>query len=308
MNNTRTFSLYLLLFIGVFAISTSAIFVKLSSAPAPIIATYRMAFSAFLLLPTLFLRKGTFQEIHCLTRKQWLLGILSGAFLALHYGLWFESLNFTSVASSTVFVTLQPLFAFIGGYFFFGEKLKGFAVAGGILAVVGSFIIGCGDFKIGGEALFGDILALLGAIAITVYFFIGQYLRKNLSLILYVLIVYSTSALFLLGYSLALGYPLTGYPSSDWMCFFGLAFIATIFGQTVFNWLIKWLNASTISMSILGEPIGTCILAYFILGEVVTIQQLIGASIILFGIFLFLMYNQSVEKVEKLTLNSTAEN
>lgn len=308
MNNTRTFSVYLLLFIGVFALSASAIFVKLSSAPAPIIAAYRMVFSTLLLLPILFLRKGTFKEIQSLTKKQWLLGILAGAFLAIHYGLWFESLRFTSVASSTVFVTLQPLFAFIGGYFFFGERLKGFAFAGGILAIVGSFIIGWGDFKIGGAALFGDILALLGAVTITVYFFIGQHLRKVLSLVPYALIAYSTSALFLLGYSLALGYPLTGYPSSDWMCFFGLAFISTILGQTIFNWLIKWLNTSTISMSILGEPIGTCIFAYFIFGDVVTTQQLIGSGIILFGIFLFLIYNQPVEKVNKTELNPISEN
>ncbi|HEX9026885.1 MAG TPA: DMT family transporter [Clostridium sp.] len=304
MNNTRNFSLYLILFVGVLALSTSAIFVKLSSAPAPIIATYRMIFTTFLLLPTLFLRKGTFKEIQSLSRKQWLLGSLAGAFLALHYGLWFESLRFTSVASSTVFVTLQPLFAFIGGYFFFGEKLKGFAIGGGILAIVGSFIIGWGDFNIGGTALFGDILALLGAATITVYFFIGQHLRKVLSLIPYALIAYSSSALFLLVYSLVLGYPLTGYPTYDWLWFFGLAFISTIMGQTIFNWLIKWVSASTISMSILGEPIGTCILSYFIFGNVITINQLIGSVIILFGIFLFLMYNQPVEKVK---LNSSVE-
>lgn len=298
MKNTRTYSLYLLLFAGVFALSTSAIFVKLSSAPAPIIATYRMMFSTFILLPTLFFRTETFKEIQSLTRKQWLLGSLSGAFLALHYGLWFESLRFTSVASSTVFVTLQPLFAFIGGYFFFGEKLKGFALGGGILAIIGSFIIGLGDFNIGGAALFGDILALLGAVTITIYFFIGQHLRKVLSLVPYVLVAYSTSALFLLIYSLALGYPLTGYPASDWLCFLGLAFISTILGQTIFNWLIKWINTSTISMSILGEPIGTCILAYFIFGEVVTMQQLIGSGIIFSGIFLFLTHNQPVEKVK----------
>ncbi len=304
MNNTRNFSLYLILFIGVLALSTSAIFVKLSSAPAPIIATYRMIFTTFLLLPALFLRKETFKEIQSLSPKQWLLGGLAGAFLALHYGLWFESLRFTSVASSTVFVTLQPLFAFIGGYFFFGEKLKGFAIGGGILAVVGSFVIGWGDFNIGGTALFGDILALLGAATITVYFFIGQHLRKFLSLVPYALIAYSSSALFLLVYSLVLGYPLTGYPTSDWLWFFGLAFISTIMGQTIFNWLIKWVSASTISMSILGEPIGTCILSYFIFGNVITINQLIGSVIILFGIFLFLMYNQPVEKVK---LNSSVE-
>ncbi|WP_026887106.1 DMT family transporter [Clostridium beijerinckii] len=292
MNNSRSFFLYLILLIGVVALSTSAIFVKLSSAPAPIIATYRMMFSTFILLPVLLIRKGTIKELINLSHKQLILGSISGAFLALHYGLWFESLTYTSVASSTIFVTLQPLFAFAGGYFFFGERLRGLALGGGILAIIGSFIVGFGDFNIGGKALTGDSLALIAAASITVYFFIGQYLRKNLSLIVYALIAYSSSTLFLLAYSLFCRYPLVGYPSVDWLWFLGLAFISTIMGQTIFNWLIKWVNTSTISMSILGEPIGTCILAYFIFGDIVTLKQLIGSTIILFGIFLFLIYNK----------------
>lgn len=292
MKDTRTLSLYSILFIGVLAISTSAIFVKLSSAPAPIVATYRMMFSTILLLPALLFNKDITYEIINLSKKQLLLGTISGAFLAFHYVLWFESLHYTSVASSTIFVTLQPLFAFVGGYFFFKERLERFAIAGGILAIIGSFIIGLGDFNIGGSALFGDILALIAAGAITIYFLIGQELRKVLSLIPYVLIAYSSSTLFLLVYSLTLGYSLTGYPSSDWLCFLGLAFVSTILGQTIFNWLIKWMNASAISMSILGEPIGTCILAYFIFGNIITVQQFVGSLIILFGIFLFLKYNK----------------
>lgn len=292
MKNTRTIYIYLILFIGVLALSTSAIFVKLSSAPAPIVATYRMMFSTMLLLPALLFNKDITHELINLSKKQLLLGTISGAFLAFHYVLWFESLHYTSMASSTIFVTLQPLFSFVGGYFFFKERLKRFAIGGGILAIVGSFIIGLADFNIGGPALFGDILALIAAGAITIYFLIGQKLRKVLSLIPYVLIAYSSSTLFLVVYSLTLGYSLTGYPSSDWLCFLGLAFVSTILGQTIFNWLIKWMNASTISMSILGEPVGTCILAYFIFGNVITVQQFVGSLIILFGIFLFLKYNK----------------
>ena len=298
MKFKQKYSFYVILLIGVLALSTSAIFVKLSSAPAPITAAYRMIFSTLLLIPVLFSNKRIFQEIRNLSRRQWLLGSLSGGFLALHYGLWFQSLHYTSVASSTIFVTLQPLFAFVGGYVFLGERLKGLSLVGGILAITGSIIIGLGDFSIGGTAIFGDTLALIAAGAITVYFFIGQHLRKTLSLIPYALIAYSSSALFLLLYSLSLGYSLTGYPSSDWLCFFGLAFISTILGQTIFNWLIKWISASTISMSILGEPIGTCIFAYFIFGDMITIKQLVGSIIILFGIFLFLMYNKASESTE----------
>jgi drug/metabolite transporter (DMT)-like permease len=282
----------LLLFLGVLALSTSAIFVKLSSAPAPVTAFYRMFFSTMLLLPVIFFQKTVYIEIRKLTGKQWSLVILSGATLAVHYILWFESLQYTSIASSTVLVTLQPLFAFIGGYLLYGEKLKGLAVGGGILSIAGSIIIGWGDFQTGEEALFGDMLALLGAAAITAFFLTGQYVRKSLSLIPYALLAYAASSIFLLGYSYILKYPLTGYSSSDWLWFFCLALVPTLLGQTIFNWLIKWVNTSTISMSILGEPVGTCILAYFIFGETVTQQQIAGSIVIFAGIFIFLRFNK----------------
>ncbi|MHC1682966.1 MAG: DMT family transporter [Clostridiaceae bacterium] len=289
MNSTHKIFHYIFLSIGVLAISTSAIFVKLSTAPAPIIATYRLVFSTLMILPVILLNKKYLIEVRQLNHKQLAAVFSSGLFLAIHYILWFESLRFTSVASSTVLVTMQPLFAFVGSYFFFGERLKKLSLFGGFLSILGSFIIGFGDFKIGGIALIGDILALLAAGVITAYFLIGQSIRKQLSLVTYVFICYLSSSIFLLGYSVILKYPLVGYPNSDWFWFFCLALISTILGQTVLNWLIKWLSASTISMSILGEPIGTCILAYFILGESISYNQVLGSTIILIGIGIFLI-------------------
>lgn len=279
---------YILLFFGVFALSTSAIFVKLSTAPSTIIAGYRMLFAAIVLLPFLFLHQGS-RELMRLSGRQWLFGLLSGIFLAAHYTLWFESLRFTSVASSTVLVTLQPLFAFAGGYFLFHERLTLRAVFGGLLAIAGSMIIGWQDFQISGAALFGDILAFAAAGVITGYFLVGQNLRTQLSLIPYSLIGYGSSAVFLLGYSALHGYSLTGFPTINWVWFAGLALISTILGQTVFNWLLRWMSTSTISMSILGEPVGTCILAFFILKQGISLQQGIGIIVILTGIAIFLM-------------------
>ncbi|OOM78405.1 DMT family transporter [Clostridium sp. BL-8] len=288
MKNSHKILHYICLFIGVLAISTSAIFVKLSTAPAPIIATYRLVFSTLIILPIVLLNKKYLLEIKTLEFKQLIAIFLSGLFLAIHYILWFQSLNFTSVASSTVLVTMQPLFAFVGSYFFFGERLKKLSLFGGFLSILGSCIIGFGDFKIGGIAIIGDLLALLAAGVITAYFLIGQSIRKNLSLFTYVFICYLSSSVFLLGYSIILKYPLIGYENSDWLWFFCLALISTILGQTVLNWLIKWLSASTISMSILGEPVGTCTLAYLILGESISYSQIIGSFIILLGIGIFL--------------------
>jgi len=298
LRNSHIIIHYIFLFFGVLAISTSAIFVKLSTAPAPIIATYRLVFSTLMILPIMLFNKKYMLEIKKLKLKQLIAVVSSGIFLAIHYILWFESLHFTSVASSTVLVTMQPLFAFIGSYFFFGERLKKLSLFGGFLSILGSCIIGFGDFQIGGIALIGDLLALLAAGVITAYFLIGQSIRKKLSLVAYVFICYLSSSIFLLGYSVILNYPLIGYQNSDWLWFFCLALISTILGQTVLNWLIKWLSTSTISMSILGEPVGTCILAYLILGESITYNQIIGSTIILIGIGIFLISQTTKVKNE----------
>ncbi|MCO7126841.1 DMT family transporter [Sporolactobacillus shoreicorticis] len=280
--------LYIILFFAAFSLSASAIFVKLSDAPSTIIAGYRMLISTAVLLPFLLFNTTSRTALRQLSAKQWLLGILAGFFLAAHYALWFESLRFTSVASSTVLVTLQPLFAFIGGYFLFGEKITRQALFGGLLAISGSTLISWQDFQVSGAAFFGDILAFIAAGLITGYFFLGQGLRKQLPLIPYVLIGYGSSSVLLLTYSLLSGYSLIGYSANNWLWFACLALISTVFGQTIFNWLLKWLSTSTISMSIVGEPIGTCVLAYLILGQGVTLQQSIGILVILTGITIFL--------------------
>ncbi|EJR61750.1 hypothetical protein IIO_02658 [Bacillus cereus VD115] len=280
---------YFILFFGVFALSTSAIFVKLADAPAAIIAFYRLLFATVILLPLLLFNKRNRNELKTLSKKQWGFGFLSGLFLAAHYVLWFESLQYTSVTSSTVIVTLQPLFSMIGGYFLFKERFTKGAVIGCLIAISGSIVIGWQDFQISGDALYGDILAFMAAGIITAYFFISQHIRKDLSLIPYSVISYGSSACFLGIFAYMQQQSFIHYATQTWLSFIGLAFIATILGQTIFNWLLKWMSATVISMSILGETIGTCVLAYFILSETITLQQALGISIIFIGLTLFLL-------------------
>jgi drug/metabolite transporter (DMT)-like permease len=277
---------YFLLAIGVIAVSSSAILVKLSTAPAPVIAFYRLFFSVLIMLP-LFLVKYR-HELKLITRRDWLYSSVAGVFLAFHFILWFESLNYTSVASSTVLVTLQPLFAFIGTYIFFKEKLKLSAILSGMLGISGSIIISWGDLQINGMALFGDFLALLACAMVTAYLLFGQTVRKRLSLITYTFVVYGICTLTLFLYVVTLQYELYPYPQADWFYFVLLAIVPTLLGHTLFNWSLKWLSTNTISMSILFEPIGASILAYYILQETVVWTQVIGGGVILVGIFMFL--------------------
>ena len=285
---------YLTLFLGVFALSTSAIFVKLAGAPSSITAFYRLFFALLFLLPLLLLDKAYWQDLRSLSRRQWQTGLLSGLFLAIHYILWFESLNYTSVASSTVIVTLQPLFSFVGSYFLFKERFSTGAIISSIVALIGSFIIAWGDFQISMQALYGDLLAFIAAGFITAYFFIGQHMRQKLAVVPYSILGYAASAFFLAVYALSQQLSFIDYSQSTWTAFLGIAFISTILGQMLLNWLLKWLSTSVISMSILGETIGTCILAYFILGEIITLRQGIGIMVTLAGLGLFMFYKNKM--------------
>lgn len=287
---------YIAVAIGVISVSTSAIFVRLADAPSSMIANYRLLLAVIIMLPLVLLKyRDEFKRIE---KQDWMASIAAGVFLALHFILWFESLNLTSVASSTVLVTTQPIFAFLGGYLFFKEKFTSGAVISLIIAFTGSVIISWGDFQISGMALFGNFLALLGAIAITGYFLFGQNVRKRLSLITYSFLVYAISAVTLIVYNVVLDVPFTGYSQSTWIYFLALAIIPTFFGHTLFNWALKWLNASTITMGILFEPVGASVLAYFVLGEMITWSQFLGGTIVIFGLMLFIFSTTKKNRVK----------
>ncbi|WP_226585442.1 DMT family transporter [Halobacillus litoralis] len=278
---------YIILFIGVLSISTSAIFVKLAGdAPASIIAFYRLLIAVAIMAP--YVLWNHFDEIKQIHKKDWLFAIFSGVFLAFHFILWFQSLQYTTVASSVVLVSLQPVFAFTGTYIFFKERFTIGAMLSLLITIIGSGIIGWGDFQVSGLALLGDILAILGALAVTGYFLLGQHLRKRLSLMTYTFIAYGMAVLTLGVYNLFVDVSFTGYNGDQWLIFLGLAIIPTFFGHTLFNWTLKWLSTSTISMTILLEPIGASILAYWILNETITWSQWLGGSIVIFGLMMFI--------------------
>src|SRR5690625_4343047 len=222
------FNPYIAVAIGVLSVSTSAIFVKLATeAPAAIIANYRLLLAVLIMAPFIWVKYR--HEFKYFQKKDLVYSSLAGVFLAFHFILWFESLNYTSVASSVVLVTLQPVFVTIGTSLFVNERLSPGAVTSMFIALFGSFIISWGDFQLGPEELLGDILALLGAIMITVYFLFGQDARKRISLMPYTFIVYSVSSITLIVYNLILQYSFLGYLEDHWWIFFDLTIFHSIF-------------------------------------------------------------------------------
>lgn len=276
---------YLAILAGVIAVSFSSLFVRLSSAPPLITASYRLLFTFLLVAPFTLLKHR--QELTAMKRREILLAALSGLFLALHFATWFTSLKYTSIASSVVIVTLQPVFVVIGSWLFFRERISRLAMIGGILALSGSFIIGAGDFKLGGDAFYGDILALLAAILVSGYMIIGRKIRANVAVSAYTFIVYGTSALTLVLLSAISAQSFAPYPAMDWLLFLALALVCTIGGHSVFNWVIRYVPASTVAVSILGESLGAIVWGAIFLKEYPGPRQLLGGVVIFAGLYLF---------------------
>ncbi|GAB4304401.1 MAG: DMT family transporter [Desulfuromonadia bacterium] len=253
--------------------------------PPLIIATYRLIFTfAAMGGGALFRYRDHFRGI---TRRDILLTAAAGLFLALHFVTWFESLRYTSVASSVVLVTTQPIFVVIGSFILFRERLSRRSLLGALLAIAGSAIIAWGDFSSGPDPFHGDLLALLAAVMVSGYLIIGRFLRRSLSLPLYATLVYGSSSLFLLGVAMVTGVPLAPYPPADWLLFLGLAISCTLVGHTIFNWAMAYVPASTVSVSVLGEPVGAMIWVSLFLGEYPTLRQLVGGGVIIGGLWFF---------------------
>ncbi len=273
--------------LGVVAVSFAAIFTLIDTAPPLTIAFYRMLFAELLLLP-FFLTGSRRAELKAVHGRDLALALLSGASLALHFTAWNTSLRYTSVASSTVLVTMQPLFVVGLGQLLLGERLSLKGIAGTAVTIAGSIAVGAGDFLAGGPALRGDLLAFSGAIFLAMYVLLGRGLRARLSLLSYVALVYGAASLVLLFLILASGTPLSPFPALDWLLFLALAVIPTIFGHTVFNWALRYVKAAVVSVSILGEPVGATILAFLLLAEKPGLMQLLGGLVIIAGLYLFI--------------------
>ena len=278
---------YIAIAIGVVSLALSAIFVKLSESPSGLTAFYRMAITVLIMLP--FFVRNNISELFRFTKKDWVICTAAGTLLALHFILWFESLNYTSVASSTVLVTLQPLFAFIGTYFIFHEKVSSKTIIAGVVAIAGSVLISWGDFQLSGSAFCGDVLALVACALVTGYFLLGQSVRGHISLTSYSIVVYSTSTVVLMIYVLIFEGTFIPVEKMDWLYFVLLAVIPNILGHNLFNWAIKWVGANTISMTILLEPVGATVLAFILFDEHLRASQVIGGIVVLIGLTLFLL-------------------
>lgn len=272
-----------LLALGVVAVAFSSIFIRLAEdAPALTISFYRNAIAAAFVLPLAAVRHG--DELRALSRRDWAIGAFAGAMLAVHFALWVPSLAFTTIAASTVLVTTQPVWvASIGRAL--GETVTRRAAVGIALSLAGAVVISGGDFGLSPRAAFGDLLALLGAVAAAAYFLSGRTLRTRVSLLTYVAIAYSTCAVLLAVAMVGSSTPFTGFERDVWLLFVLMAIVPQFLGHTVFNFLLAEVPASVVAIAVTGEPVGATLLALAFFGEVPRWTAFVGGAVILAGIY-----------------------
>jgi drug/metabolite transporter (DMT)-like permease len=285
------------LILAILAVSTASIFIRFAQTEAPslVIAAVRLTLASFILAPIALLRHR--DELASLTRREWMLALASGFFLSVHFASWITSLEYTTVASSVVLVSTGPLWVALLSPLFLRETPSRWVWTGMGLALLGGLIVGLSDSctiegcppladLLAGSAFYGNFLALVGAWTVAGYLLIGRRLRAKLSLMPYIFIVYGAAAIALVGYMLFAKQSPFGYTPVIYLWLLALALIPQLVGHSTYNWALRYIPASLISITTLGEPIGSAILAYFILNETPSILTLGGGILILAGIYL----------------------
>ncbi|MEO0077464.1 MAG: DMT family transporter [candidate division WOR-3 bacterium] len=268
---------------GVVVVSFASVLIRLACAPSIVIAAGRMVVASLVISPLFWGRWG--RARHELDGLRWGAVLLAGLLLAAHFALWIESLSRTTVASSVVLVAMNPIFVALLSPLLLKEAVGSRTWLAVGLGTAGAVVIarpGLGSSM----TLAGNLLALAGAICAAGYLIVGRGIRPKLSLLSYIYLVYGVAALALVAFSVVCRVSLTGVPIRAWLFIALLALGPQLVGHTSFNWALKYLPAPVVAMAVLGEPVGTTLLAWVILHQTPTALELIGGSVICVGIYL----------------------
>ncbi len=283
------FKVIIALFVGIISVSLASILIKFTDdVPSVIITSYRLVISSLMLIFYTLIKNG---GIKIKDKKEIIFAMLGGLFLSAHFIFWIASIKYTSIPSSVTLVATSPIFVGIFSYFILKEKQNKFITFGIIASVAGSAILAFADGGIifgnlDKKSLIGDFFAILGAVAVSGYFIIGSYLRKDMNIMCYITMVYSFAALFSLLFAILSKQSFVGYKATSYIYMVLLAIVPQLIGHTSFNWALKYTKTTLVAIATLGEPVGATILAYLFFGTTLGMMQFIGIATILFAIFI----------------------
>lgn len=283
----------ILLVIATAFMSVSAILIRYTEAPSMVLVFYRMLFTSIIMLPLILWKYVG--EMRKIPKGDLMMCIASGVILALHFASFFESLRYTSITSNLVLVNTSAFFVAFISMIVFREKMPFRGWLAILITFVGSAVISLSDLSSGGDnALYGDLLAILGAVFFAFYAVIGRKERKEISVIPYTFIIYTVAAVTSLIILLVTGERITGYGQNDYLAALGMAVFCTLMGHSVYNWGFKYVTASFVSVVALSEPVFGSVLGMLFFNEIPTVLAIVGSVITLVGMYIFsLVENES---------------
>ena len=282
---------YIVLVLGLLVVSSSSIMIRFAqaeSASSLVISAWRLGLATLILTPIVYARYRA--DLTRLTRREIGLALLSGAFLGVHFASWITSLEYTSVINSVVLVSTSPLWVALIAPLVLRERLNRMTLIGIVIAIGGGCLVSVGSSA--GSAphqdnpLLGNALAVIGAIAVSGYFIIGRRLRSGVSLIPYIWLTYGGAAILLCLTVLVTGQPVAGLPANAYLWMTLLALFPQLIGHSAYNYALGYLSAAYVSLTVLGEPISSAILAALFLGEQPGALQLIGSVLIMLALMI----------------------
>lgn len=281
--------------LGVVVASSASILIRYAQPEVPslVIAAYRMAIASLALAPVVLLRHRP--ELRKLNPTDLRRIGLAGLLLAAHFATWISSLEYTSVASSVVLVQTMPLFVALLSPWVLREPVRRAVLLGLGVSMLGTALVAISDacvslpcpelaLSLAGPALRGDALAVAGALAGAGYVLIGRLVRPRVELVPYVGLAYSAAAAALALLALGLQLPVVGFPGRNLLWLALLALGPQLFAHSTYNWALKYLPAAVVSLALLGEPVGSTVLALLLLDERPPLMRVLGGVLILAGI------------------------
>jgi drug/metabolite transporter (DMT)-like permease len=267
--------------VAIAAVSTSGPLIAAAAAPAMAIAFWRNAMASGVLVPVAGVRSR--DEISRLSKRERLLAVTAGAFLAAHFATWVPSLRYTSVASATALVATQPIWNGLVARGM-GQHVPRRAWVGIGIAVVGAIALTGADFSASTRALTGDVLAVTGAILAAAYVAVGGEVRRTVSTTAYTTICYSTAALLLLVVCAVARVHLSGYSGKTWLQLAALTVGPQLLGHSVINRVLRTTPATVVSLAILFEVPGAAFVAWIALHQHPPASILPGIALLLAGL------------------------
>ena len=270
---------WILLGIGVLAVSASAIFVRYADDAHPLaISLWRCVIGAIVLAP--FARS----DLRTVTRRDRRISTAAGIFLAAHFATWIWSVTLTTVAASVLLLATTPIFVAVAARLWLGERLRRIGWIGIGLTVIGAAAIGGADLS--GSNAIGNLLALIGGATAGAYTLAGQVARRNLGFLGYSVITYATASVILLVACVVLRVPLWGYDAQTWWAIAAIVIGPQLMGHTILNLVVKELEATMVAVAIMAEPLVATTLAYVLFDEVPSALVYPAGIAVLVGIYL----------------------